>query len=57
MYMHLQVTYHFSNVVMAGGLLLGDEDSLAHGAQEGAATVGKVSGVANNHLHSFNLTE
>ena len=55
--LYLQVTDHLCHIVMAGGLLLGDEDTLTHGTQEGVTAVGQVGGVADNHLKTFNLEE
>ena len=55
--MHLEVSNPVSNILVAGGLLIGQFDSIADCTQEGLATHSEVSRTIDNHLQTLNLKE
>ena len=55
--MHLEVSNPVSNILVAGGLLIGQFDSFADCTQERLATHSEVSRTIDNHLQTLNLKE
>ena len=57
MYMYLEVVDPHGNVLVTGGLLVGQSHGLPHGIQKGGAATSEVGGACNNHLQTLNLME
>ena len=54
---HLEVSNPVSDILVAGGLLIGQFNSFADCTQERLATHSEVSRTIDNHLQTLNLKE